>query len=517
MQFSPEQTNDLVEYLDNEGSSDATPSICGFIFQNLLAIYELFQNSDDGFVFCECVEDVSYCGTDGSLTIIQAKNYSNTIKEETLCSIVLNFFYAHSILHESFSSIRFFIYTGIANSITFPDYAKVKAWIDKEDKDINEKGKEREIKAKQKGKKAKPLNNKYTRARGAFLSSNSAEFNDFSSNCGSKSVGDLESLRDEVGKLLLDYCQKTEKEIYASVDNKNDLKEILFSLAYQTVLSSLEIIKNDSKRKIQKRQISKNNVVEKWKSVLVSNNSAIPLTTVLAFVHDFHLDLKLKNPDMDADMSTALDKLHENTMQWLQEQALSDDKKIAFISTVCQISLEECRKWNTYSIGQKVNYLHDARYGMQDFFLYLWKIIIDIYWNTKAESDLELDKYLDSTNGYIRFSYNSKDGVILPSVSRGLIQDKTDIYIEHLAQKPPLVWYMDCDSNYRNKHEYSWGVNKINEENIHWKTNEIDDSNVFYIECMNCINIGKGKWKIIENCDECIFSNNCKGYGEVKW
>ena len=37
--------------------------------------------------------------------------------------------------------------------------------------------------------------------------------------------------------------------------------------------------------------------------------------------------------------------------------------------------------------------------------------------------------------------------------------------------------------------------------------------NSFYIECMDCIGIDETEWNVLENCGECIFSEECNGRG----
>lgn len=61
-----------------EKKRDASSSIRGFVYQNLLAIEELIKENTDR-VFCEYVEDITSIDKNGDCKIIQAKYYSSTM------------------------------------------------------------------------------------------------------------------------------------------------------------------------------------------------------------------------------------------------------------------------------------------------------------------------------------------------------------------------------------------------------------------------------------------------------
>lgn len=61
-----------------EKRRDASSSIRGFVYQNLLAIEELIKEETER-VFCEYIEDVTSVDKNGNCKIIQAKYYSSTL------------------------------------------------------------------------------------------------------------------------------------------------------------------------------------------------------------------------------------------------------------------------------------------------------------------------------------------------------------------------------------------------------------------------------------------------------
>ena len=61
-----------------EKKRDASSSIRGFVYQNLLAIEELIKENTDR-VFCEYVEDITSIDKNGNCKIIQAKYYTSKL------------------------------------------------------------------------------------------------------------------------------------------------------------------------------------------------------------------------------------------------------------------------------------------------------------------------------------------------------------------------------------------------------------------------------------------------------
>ena len=55
------------------------------------------------------------------------------------------------------------------------------------------------------------------------------------------------------------------------------------------------------------------------------------------------------------------------------------------------------------------------------------------------------------------------------------------------------------------KKEYKYNVANISDGNSVMDV----DKDVYYIECMECINIDANQWNEIENCEKSIFAKDC--------
>lgn len=101
-----------------------------------------------------------------------------------------------------------------------------------------------------------------------------------------------------------------------------------------------------------------------------------------------------------------------------------------------------------------------------------------------------------------------KTSVILPTIRPGLADWDCNNIASRMYLEKPQKWYM-AGSIFGEK-DYNFPVST----NIE-KGSVVDiESDCFIVERMECIAIDRGKWKDTENCETCIFVNNCvKGKG----
>ena len=133
-----------------------------------------------------------------------------------------------------------------------------------------------------------------------------------------------------------------------------------------------------------------------------------------------------------------------------------------------------------------------------------------------AEEDADMlnpQTYIDKTKkNYICVKFPMdcvNSSVILPAIRPGQEErDCTNIATRMFLEKPQK-WYMA--GHIFGEKDYNYPVSAIFE-----KGSVIDmESDRFIIECMKCIAIDIGKWKDIEECETCIFVDNCvKGTGD---
>lgn len=499
--FNDIQKNALVSYLDTENRSDASPTIRGFIFQNLFAVHQLFDSGIDGVVFCECVEDVFFYGIDGSAKAFQAKCYKDRLESDSLCEVAANLFYDYKTLYDCFKVSNYILCCNNNEIYTIPDYSQVVDWI---------------IKTKEKmTDKQKDSKSKFNRVSQTFLDSGENVYRDFSKLFKCCSFVSVSELKKSASSLLLKYFNQNANDIDTGYIDEEALKNILLSLTYQYVLGSLERTTTDSHSKLNARRLSRSEVFDEWKFAFGTADTSLPQKVVISLIDEIYMSLIDDNKNMSEEINEALDIVYEDTKRWIKNLFSSEEGQLSFIKTVSKQNLDECNEWNKKTSKDKTITIYKAYEGIRSFFGYLWKIIIDLHIeNGKENNSLNVADYLEATEGYIKFRYGTKDGVILPDVGSHRLND-IYAYLSRLKRYTPRIWYMNCDSSIRHKYSYNIPINVGPDDSNKWKIDNVKDDSIFIIECMKCVSIEAGGWEKTENCDDHIFSDKCGG--ESKW
>ncbi len=505
--FTEELRNKLEIMYAGDKARDASATIRGFLFQDLVAIEFLLEEQVQ-YVFSEFLEDVDVFYKDGSFKIIQVKYYPKT--DPNMKNITTDLYYQY---------LRFDLLNGESEkdneikikpqlvihpkgTVLKPDYQTMKAYIgmvlpEKPDllADIEVQLKTK-IPTLDKEKQKKSVFSSWAYEQSLLNFLNDFEIIKKSS---------IQQLQSEIEiKLEKNFPTCT---ISAIQEHKG---KILMGLAiifiqerYKTEKSGFDSIR-----------ISKKDFEDYIRSHTAMDSDKSIVAYISAIATEEYEAIISENVTLSLEQRLWLNIIYTNTVEWISDCCSDVKGQFRIINTLSSDKYQRVLEFEKCNVTQRLLEIAECKENLKIFFRYLWKIIFDICSECKTfdlqkdEEFLKPQKYIvNSKTKYICLHFPQdcvETSVILPP-AYGTFNSKKKNYWLRLMEEKPRKWFMKCDSKLAGKHEYDYSTAKIVENDSVIDLNQ----DVFIIECMQCIKIDEDEWTIIDDCRNCIFAETC--------
>ncbi|SHN52099.1 hypothetical protein [Desulfitobacterium chlororespirans] len=494
-------TVDLDSYLLNmhigEGRRDAAAGVRGFLFQDLLAIEELIREETE-YICSEFIEDVCSV-TSNSVRIIQSKYTPKT--DLDIKTITRELYYQYIKLKRYGYGGEIIPVLGFhADAKTKPDEEMAKQYLNLTEERREFQGTDDEI--KEEVTRCIMAGTKEERENNLFKSFyQPEELSDFlriyQMNEVSKNIGDY---RKELGERL-DESIRIE---CCPIENEDDRKDLLIALAVKLIQERYNEPDQpaDNRELLKHRKVKRADFLAKLEDLLALEPSVS--VVIQSFVDEAYCEFV--DEPLTPHNRIRLNLLYASTNEWVKSNLESSDGVIQLLNTV---STDR----NVPNGGDGASALRKELYICKEkimtFYHNIWKIKLNLKQATFGEC------WLSEIREYIAFSfYDQKDcserSIIMGSIGNdrprkkiGYVQARVRAWRER-----PRKWYLRSN-NIRGVGDYSIDTGNIAPLRLDVT---LISPEQFTVECMECIGIDKGEWATEENCEEHIFSKQCK-YG----
>ena len=496
-----------------EKSRDASSKVCGFLFQDLIALDKLL-NEQTEYVCSEYVEDVFVSSKDtGAVYIIQAKYRPQSTV--TLSAVMRDLYY-------QYLRLQLYGYTGkvipvlamhCKCQLSKPTLAEMQ-------------GKDYINVCRTKKPLFPPKGSNWLEKNVYQLKKDDAEntcFNKFAWNDSIENFLSALEIQNDY-KVLKQYRRdialKLDKINFSGCPITDDSmrQNVLLGLAIQYIQETyseppvgMDIFSFRKRSHDEFVQYLSNQICTE-----TEENIGAYLRTV-AFdcwdtVEKFNKQLTQEQIDM-------LQCICDNTADWLFHLGSTPQGQLQLLNTVSmrdRDSLFDFSKWCIVKRRQIICEHHDA---VNTFLCYLWKILFDINSNLigKTITNEEMTKlrpetYFDTREKrYLKVAFPGEmasSAVILSAPNCAHSDQDLTCTFERMEPLRPEKWYM-C-GKYHGKFSYDQNVAEISNNR---SVSEIH-TNKFRIECMDCIKVDTNCWWQLEACNSTIFLDNCINFKE---
>ena len=532
----------LKNMYEGEEKRDASSKIRGFHYQDYIAIDELLKKQTE-FVCLEYIEDVFSVTTDKEAYIIQSKYCpaSDINMKEVVRDLYYNYL-RMKLLSYRYEIIPVLIVHTSTPPVK-PDLKKAKEFINKNLKAYNNMI---DIKA---WLICKNMSDIKTWLEADVYTLNKDEsrtklFEEFAHEDTISEFLTKFSIVYDKGTLIEYSKSITEKLVRECFyDNSSGdvemRKNVLFGLAIQFVHKTYA---DESKCKTSTDHKCKRDDFLKYLSENIITETEMSITAYLRTVLiDYYDEIVVKNPEMTEKQLDILAKIYGFTEKWLCTLCETTEGQFKLINTVSIRRCEDLTDFTKKGVSHRGQIMHEHRDRIMQFLGYLWKIILNINQNAKEGTKPGMDyegldpaSYIYEDNAVkadcIKFNFDEKPintpTVVLSELPHSTEKDAIGYIFQRMRNEkvPPKQWCMCCYKTLSGRYSYDQKVTDIecnrrpNNSNNNVKNsikiNKIPQRS-FKIECMECIEIGKGCWYKIENCEDTVFSEICNGGASI--
>lgn len=497
-----EEIDILENMFTGDKNRDASSSIRGFLFQDLIVIEKLLDD-DVKYVCSEYLEDVDVFYEDGRLEIIQAKYYPNTEPKMEAIMTDLYYQYLRSMLMDSKLDIIPMLIIHRTQTVNKLNLEQLRATINPgliQEPDELSDIKEWLIENVYSLNKEEQKNKLFTTYA---YDSSIEDFLDIFDVIKKKNIEEYQA------EIELKLAQKFDGANLYSYDSEK-FRNIIFGLAITYVQRRYKIEnpsfdnvcfhKEDFFEKInQKLQIrDENHIVSYLKSIAAQ---------VLGDVFKYNEGLSLEQ-------SKIINGIYMYTLEWLGELGSSDQGQLQLVNTLSDKSVEDIHCFVYESVDSRLLIIAECKRAIKQFLKYFWKIIYDRCLD-KIDFDIKNDAEMMNPQTYIVRSeekyiclnfpddYANKSVLLSAEDTTAMDISRTKLCSKMMHFKPEK-WFLPGDIV--GKYEYDYSTAEIRQENSITSLEE----DGFTIECMKCIKTNRGGWLINDDCKKCIFSQSCR-------
>ena len=543
--FNQMQAANLSCMYEGDKARDATPSIRGFLFQDLVVINYLLED-DVEYVCSECLEDVDVFYKDNRFRFIQVKYYPKTSPKMEEISTDLYYqylrlrmldsgmraiptLYVHAegdVLKPSPDDIREYmlyereeapakskrknakqnvpIHGKLRDTAVYPNAVDVHDWLKKTVHFKQEPGKE--DKARSKGDQKDILF-----AEMAASDSLEAFLNDF------VIIEEQEDIKGYKKSLMERLARK-----YGNPDqngNEENWQLILLGLA----LSRVQEQYLQSDRDFDSLWLEKNEFTSYMKASVQTKTERTIVGYLVGVASEVYENI-VANNSLDALQMDMLNEICRNTVQWIHKIGVTMEGQYQLLNTLSKEAVVSFTDFENMSPEKRLDALMKWYDAFVSFLSYLWKIWLNLC-RDKVKKQEEIHKnpklfdikqLVDSAvKDYVCVHFpedHVNTSIILPpgggqprSVAKQFVQRFVDM--EEGVPKPEKWFFQNYANRKTMRGRQDYSVHMANIKASH-SVAAMEDAG-FYIECMNCIDIEWDSWGNPDPCGNCIFSEKC--------
>lgn len=501
----------FVKMYEGEEVRDASSSIRGFLFQDLLAVDELL-NDDTIYICLEYIEDILVV-SDSEVRYIQAKYYPNSKPKMPEIIRDLYYQYLRFKLYDYIGVIEPMLCVHSPNSSIKPLFNELQGFIavnKAQEPPTVEDFHQWMIENVYALKKKKDIQNKlferfaWNESMKDFLEILKIDTN----------YKNLEEYRITIAKRI---CQLPFAK-QAAMD-KSVKETVLLGLAVQYIQEAYIEEKNTfEERKCERKaflQYLEENICMETEQQIAAYLYGIVIETWEVIENNN----KLSQENIDV-----LQCVCDNTARWLFTLGTTPEGQLQLLNTVSRGENKIFNGFTERSVSDRLQCVYVHRDCVIIFLRYLWKIIFDLIHGYEIEKMDENQKnllcpevYFDKNEKrYLKSVFredNAESSIILSGLGNGNPWECLKNILDRAKRIRPKKWYLDnclCNFNHKTLHgryDYNLDVGKLKNE----KRNSVAilSEETFRIECMNCIHVDMEDWNFPENCNNTIFTNNC--------
>ena len=498
-----------------ETRRDASSSVRGFLFQDLVAIDQLLGDATK-YICSEYIEDV-FVVLDAEICFMQAKYYPKT--EPNMTSIMRDLYYQY---------LRLKLY-GVKKTI--------KPVLCIHRKDVPQKPTISELQGyigvtREKGISSMTQFHQWMKTHVYTLKKEDGQKVFFAKFAGTDSMkcflNDLSII--EVSKNLKEYREYLGEKLNTldfsgfSIDNKEMRQNILLGLAIQYIQETYnEKLTKSNVEVFEQRKCEKKDFIKYIEQNVCTEKESMIAAYLRSVVLETWEEIEKNNRQMTYKQEEALQYIRDNTANWLYSLGLTCEGQKQLLYTVSRDDDSAFENFTSLTISERRQYIHEHKECIDIFLRYLWKIMLSIVQELngldKASLQLEMfdpQTYFDlDEKRYLKakFPYDSvKSSVVLSGVGSGTEWEKYRNILDRMRRVKPEKWFLKnyfSDGPMHGICDYDQDVAEIKENYETGFSVSSLSSDSYRIECMQCVRIDWGGWDKIDDCMKKIFSDNC--------
>lgn len=503
--INTEEIEKLNSMYSGDSSRDASSSIRGFIFQDLIALYYLADKKTD-FICMEYLEDLDVFCTDGTVKIMQIKYYPKTSPNRK--EIMSDLYYQYLRFEILGCALKAIPMLAIYRH-TCPQKATLKEMQD-DFIGIKRDSKPAKIAKPTEWMKSNVYCKKTKQEQKKILFENAAYDESIMNFLG---AFDIKHFVDKIS----DFKTKVAREIDEQIDNKGVFVEeeirqrVLIGLAINYIQQRYN--DDNEKRGLNDFQCKRQDFLEFLTAQLQAKSDICIAAYLSDLVYECYLDIVNNNEEMTEEQCEMLQVIIRNTQAWLRELVNDVDGQFRLINTVSFQNNDKLKGFRGADVNSRYEKIIAHEENIRSYLLYLWKFMMNLNKNLlgcKIDDSVERltpQYYIDRDKSeYICMKFEGDcvdSSIILPEIEGGRERQKYDDIYSRMYELKPRKWYMRGSK--KGDFEYTFNVADTGDG-----TSVLDVGKDGYkIECMECIGIDKGQWSVLEECDKCVFLTQC--------
>lgn len=359
-----------------ERKRDASSTIRGFVFQNLLAVEELIKEDTD-CVFCEYVEDVTSLDKKGNCRIIQAKYYSSSLSTTVEKEVFREMYCQYLKLKNKggLKNIKPVLSAFSTKKVEHPDRDTARNWIDDNLKQIKINNlSELETKGLDKAGRESAVINSFGSKE------NFEEY--FAAYEVDLRTEDLDKIRINLGNKLVDLLQDELEDSTFDYLGRDEQGQILLGVSYLMVLETFDRIKGKQDKEedsiLQHKQIKRMDFIKKLKSCIEEEDDQIIVKTVQSMIMEIYFSILSENPKLNQEQLQILEAIVNHTEEWIGELLCDKNGQYAFFNSVSFELYETVTAFKSMKVKRREKEFFRCFSGIKSSMKYLWKIMMNI-------------------------------------------------------------------------------------------------------------------------------------------
>lgn len=502
----------IMNMYQGEKRRDASSKVCGYLFQDLIAVDKLLSEDTD-YICLEYLEDV-FVSLKGNGTskdtvyIIQAKYY--TKGSVTLSEVIRDLYYQYLRLnlYGYSGNVIPVLATHYKNKLRKPTLTEMQG---KDYINVN--------------RNVKPTPhadiNEWLCSNVYILNKKDAEntlFREFACNDSINNFLDVLKIENDyksLNKYRNDISLKLNKINFTGCPITNDemRQNVLLGLAVQFVQKKLSV-SSSATNIFDSRKCKHDEFIQYLTNQICTETDASIGAYLRTVVMNCWDNIEECNKQLTQKQVDILQCIRDNIADWLYDLGSTPQGQLQLLNTVSLKKSKSLTGFCEMSVKDRFKRICEHRDYIDVFLQYLWKIMFDINQNLLGKSLSDDEKlrlnpihYVDDKETrYINVKFPDdicRSAVILSEPRNSHSDEDLSCIFERMHSFRPEKWYM-C-GQYRGKYSYEQNVAEIINNN---SLSEIKQ-NQFRIECMKCVKVSMNFWQNAEDCKNTIFRESC--------